>query len=396
MKNWNDRTLYNKPQRCFSIVQAGFWMSFCVSVSFAAVYLQALGYSNSMLGLIMALGSVMGIIMAISLSSRIDMDEEISAKKLIPWILSLQTASAVILFLVNSRCLAVSAAFVTYTGFCTTVNALNLKFYADAERAGSHIDYGFTRGVGSVAYVLISAALGVLTENVSCRALPAIGLALCALQFFAFRQFSHYVVDGNKAESFGERNTTLFAFLRNNPGYSMLLAGVVLLFFGHSTACNFLINLTRNVGGDTAGMGLINAFKGLVEIPMMFLYTRIFTEGKHSLALRISAAAFVLKTLGFIMSCKVWQLTLAFLLQAPSYALFMAAIVPYVEETIDYNDSAKAQSLAFTTTTLGGMLASLIGGQLYDVLSVRATLLVALAAGAAGAAIVFVGTREGS
>lgn len=31
----------------FSFVQVGFWMSFCISVSFAAVYLQALGYSNA-------------------------------------------------------------------------------------------------------------------------------------------------------------------------------------------------------------------------------------------------------------------------------------------------------------------------------------------------------------
>ncbi len=34
------------PGWFFSFVQAGFWMSFCVSVSFASVYLQSVGYSN--------------------------------------------------------------------------------------------------------------------------------------------------------------------------------------------------------------------------------------------------------------------------------------------------------------------------------------------------------------
>ena len=90
---------------------------------------------------------------------------------------------------------------------------------------------------------------------------------------------------------------------------------------------------------------------------------------------------------------KVWHLTAAFILQAPSYALYMAAIVPFVKETIDFQDSAKAQSLAFTTTTLGGMLASLIGGQLYDCLSVTLTLWIAFAVGAAGAVVMFLGTR---
>ena len=65
-----------------------------------------------------------------------------------------------------------------------------------------------------------------------------------------------------------------------------------------------------------------------------------------------------------------------------------------MEETIDYQDSAKAQSLAFTTTTFGGMLASLIGGQLYDTLSVTSTLWIAFAVGALGMVIMFLGTRK--
>ena len=40
----------------YSWVQGSFWMSFCVSVSFAAVYLQGLGYDNTTLGLILCWG----------------------------------------------------------------------------------------------------------------------------------------------------------------------------------------------------------------------------------------------------------------------------------------------------------------------------------------------------
>ena len=81
-------------------------------------------------------------------------------------------------------------------------------------------------------------------------------------------------------------------------------------------------------------------------------------------------------------------------LQAPSYALYMTAVVAYVRESIGFEDSAKAQTLAFMTTSFGGMLASLIGGQLYDNLSVTMTLWVAFACGAVGAVIMFLGTRK--
>ena len=72
----------------------------------------------------------------------------------------------------------------------------------------------------------------------------------------------------------------------------------------------------------------------------------------------------------------------------------MSAVVAYVKENLDYQDSAKAQSLAFTTTTLGGMLASLVGGLLYDCMSVTATLWFAFAIGIAGAVVMFLGTRR--
>ena len=79
----NDRT----PQRIFSLVQAGIWMSFCVSVSFAAVWLQALGYTNASLGVILALGSLMGIACATALSDMIDRNHRVTVKQVIPWVL---------------------------------------------------------------------------------------------------------------------------------------------------------------------------------------------------------------------------------------------------------------------------------------------------------------------
>lgn len=70
----------NSPVVCFSLVQAGFWMSFCISVSFASVYLQSIGCSNSILGLILALGNLSGVILALALADWIDRDMKISAK----------------------------------------------------------------------------------------------------------------------------------------------------------------------------------------------------------------------------------------------------------------------------------------------------------------------------
>ena len=41
----------------YALVQAFFWMGFCVAIKNAAVYLQFMGFSNTQLGIIVALGN---------------------------------------------------------------------------------------------------------------------------------------------------------------------------------------------------------------------------------------------------------------------------------------------------------------------------------------------------
>ncbi len=193
--NQNSRLSNKAPQWSFSIVQAGFWMTFCVSVSFAAVYLQALGYSNTAVGQVLALGSLLGVIVSLSLSAWIDKRSGVSAKKLIPVILILQTLSVLVLLFFDHKSPAVYTAFISYIGFCTSVNALNLKLYADSDHAGYKIDYGFTRGIGSLAYVLISVLMGALMERISYHLLPVMGLLLCGFQLLSFFLFARFVSD---------------------------------------------------------------------------------------------------------------------------------------------------------------------------------------------------------
>ena len=81
-------------------------------------------------------------------------------------------------------------------------------------------------------------------------------------------------------------------------------------------------------------------------------------------------------------------------MQAPSFALYASAIVPYVSENVAREDSAKAQSLAYTMTTCGGVLASLIGGRLYDMLPVPAVIWIACGISVIGTVACFVGLRK--
>ena len=57
----------------------------------------------------------------------------------------------------------------------------------------------------------------------------------------------------------------------------MMLLGVAVLFFTHNLITNFMINIVRNVGGDSSDMGSINGVMALLEIPVMLAVMMIMT-----------------------------------------------------------------------------------------------------------------------
>ena len=101
---------------------------------------------------------------------------------------------------------------------------------------------------------------------------------------------------------------------------------------------------------------------------------------------------FVIKILAYALAPSIPLFFAARVLQAPSYALYTVLIVGYADRQVDRKDSAKAQSLAFSMTTIGSVLASLIGGRMFDTIGVQPTMLTAAAIAAVGAVIALAGT----
>ena len=379
----------------YSAVQGAFWMGFCVTISFAAVYLQGLGYSNASLGLILAVGNLLGALLGPEVSARIDRSERLSAWGFVwPWLL-IEAAILIVLIAVPVKGAVTSVAFALYVAFSVSLNSINLKLFVDCVHGGQGVDYGVARGMGSASYVLVSLVLGVLVKRFGVRVLPWAGLTMVALQALTHlilrRGYAPAAVRGGQSEP---RGRTMLAFLGDNRRFTVLLIGAALIFFGHNTCTNFLINVTRHVGGDEGTLGVLNGFMAAVEIPVMLFFGRIRGGRKSVTLLRLSLLFFALKALVFPLASSVPTLFGALVLQAPSFALYTAVIVDYVAETVPFEDSAKAQSLAYSMTTVGAVLASLIAGRLYDLLTVPQTLWVGAAATAAGVILAMLGTKE--
>ena len=383
--------------RHYIIITAGFWMNFCIFTAYAAVFLQDAGYTNLELGLIMAAGNIGGALLGPVLGARIDRNRNLRHASVINVLLGLQVVFLLLLRLSPVKGVLCAACYLLYMAVSIPVNALNLDLCVRLEHAKAPLDFGVARSTGSLAFMVLSTVLGFLIDRSSSLILPIAGIVIAAIQFCGnllidrdLRAAEAALPPEDAAQR--ERSASFLAFVKENKAFCLMLSGTVLIFIAHNMDGNFLINLVTNVGGTTGIMGYLAAFTALVEVPVMIFSSKLPRAISRAGYIRLSFVFFVLKILAYALAPNIPLLFAARILQAPSYALYTVLIVGYADEVVSEKDSAKAQSLAFSMTTIGSVLASLIGGRMFDAAGVRTTMLIATAICAAGAVIAILGT----
>ena len=376
----------------YSAVQGTYWMSYCVSVTFAVIFLLAHGSNNTEAGIVLSTGCLLGALLGVLLGALIDRHPGCTVPRLFPCLMAGQALTLALMLILQPHGLVLGVIYSLYMAFFIAVGALDLKLYGDLSNSGS-INYGLARGMGSLAYVIASVSLGMIVKHFSANVLLYAGIVICILEAIV-----HWIIfqrmPAVSVRTVAERGTTLVRFLKGNRNYCLLLLGAVLLFVPHSLQASFLINIVRAVGGNEADMGLVDGFTAEVEIPIMMLYDVLARRLKHSRLLRISVVMLTFKILAMAAAKSIGGLYAASLLQMPSYALYIVAVVPYAAMVTDPRDFAKAQSLINAMPTVGAVITGLIGGRLLDILPVSQVLYIAAAVSCLGTVLALLGTRK--
>ncbi len=384
-----------KKQRIVNIeyaaVQGFYWMGFCVSFSYAAVFLQYNGYSNSELGLVMAMGNIFGFILSPALAALLDRSQRIGVFHCLWVLLGIQALLIIVFVLIPGRSFVLSLCYCLYMAGTIAVNPLNTQLSFELEQYSGHINYGAARGTGSIAFAPMSVLLGQLAARYSPELLPAAGLmctgAQAGLLLALNIQFGKRCAKlSPSAAQSNTHSSSLVTFISGNKRFCLLMLGVAMLYFSHNLVNNYMINVVRNVGGDTASMGNLNAFMAIMEIHM-FLYDRLTRKVSCSATLRFAAVVFAVKALAIASASGMTGLYAAHVLQALSFAVITPALVRYVNLYINHRDSAKGQAIAYAMTTLGSIFSSSLGGLMFDSFSVGMTLLIGSAVSVLGAAV---------
>lgn len=376
----------------YCILQGSYWASFCVIYAFATVFLLSRGFESSMIGVIIAAGNILGVILQPMVASIADRSEKISLHKLTAMLSVIMILLLVLLYFVPNGLLAVAVLFLLTDTFLQVIQPLINSVSVYYVNQGVSVDFGAARGIGSLSYAAASYILGIVVEKFGTRSILMAGILVALVLLvtvLSMPVLSSSAASRPKEKEPEQNDAGLLVFAGRYKNFMLTLAGITLLFTFHNMNNAYLIKVIENVGGTSADMGRMLSIAAVTELPVMFLFSRISKHFKSSTLLMVSSAFFAIRAAGFMLAGNVMTMYLAAMLQIGSFALYIPSSVYYVNETMLDQDKFKGQAVMTATNTLGGVFGSLFGGFLIDNAGVGAMNTVCFAMAAAGAVLVF-------
>ncbi len=376
----------------YCILQGAYWASFCVIYAFATVFLLSRGFESSMIGVIIAAGNILGVVLQPVVASIADRSEKISLHKLTAILSGVMILLLVLLYFVPNGLIAVAVLFLLTDTFLQVIQPLVNSVSVYYVNQGVSVDFGAARGIGSLSYAAASYVLGIAVEKFGTRSILVAGILVALvllITVLSMPVLSSSAASRPKEKEPEQNDSGLLVFADRYKNFMLTLAGITLLFTFHNMNNAYLIKVIENVGGTSADMGRMLSIAAVTELPVMFLFSRISKHFKSSTLLMVSGVFFAIRAAGFMLAGNVMIMYLVAMLQIGSFALYIPSSVYYVNETMLDQDKFKGQAVMTATNTLGGVFGSLFGGFLIDNAGVGAMNTVCFGMAAAGAVLVF-------
>ena len=352
----------------YIVMQMGYWAMFAAICAYLAALLGERGFSNSQIGLLIAIRCLAGIIFQPLLGGFADRHPEIPLKVIVSLSLALSLAASMAFLLWPIGMGGTAVILIILGGFEISAYPLMDAMAIQFINAGMPIRYSLGRGIGSMAYAVTCVVLGLQTQAMGVEStlithavLVAAVIAL-TITYPTFRSATA-AADAPPAE----KPHSVWYLLRNNPPFTLMLVAILLGLTACLPMSNFLVNVVESRGGNSADLGVALFIMGGFELPTAFFFQRMLRRLGSGKLILISMVFTVLKAVALLLSFNLATVFLAQPLQMLGYGLFTPASVYFVNESVPEADRVRGQTVMMVASNgMGGMLGSYISGLALD------------------------------
>ncbi len=386
-------------------------MYYGVISSFASVFLLAKGFSNWNIGVTLAVANVLAVVLQPLIADLADRAKRLSIigiSEILTVMMMVVTAG---LFVVGGSMIGLSVIFILLIAWHTVLQPLFNTLTFTLEEAGVHINFGVARSMGSLAYAALVAVLGTIVERCGVMSLPVTGEIILVMLLISLiltkkaydkgkvnmkKALSENANDkqsddaeGMQSELCGEEESiNLIQFIKRNKFFFLVNVGVIGLYFSNSVLNNYMMQIVDVVGGNSEDMGRILSVMAFCEIPTMVCFDWLRKRFSCQLMIKVAAVGFAVKIALCWLANSVTMIFLAQFVQLVSFALFLPAMVHFIDEIMSKGEAVKGQALFTTMVTVTTVISSLAGGAILDMSGAKMLTFVATLATAAGAAVI--------
>lgn len=398
------------PTARYSIIQGSFWMSFCIIFAYVSVFLLSKGFSNSQIGIVVAVSGVISAFMQPIVADFADRSKKVSLRLIISFWAVVIIAVAAGLLIPGLRILLIAVFYGVAIAALQILTPLVNAIGMECINRGIPVNFGLARGIGSISYAVVSYLAGVLVAKYDTTVIPIMMIlfyAILIIGILSFRfpdssladsqeKYAEPTIKTQKGKIKGklQEKSSANSFYKRYTKFFVLLVGVTLSFISHNILNNYMFQIMQYHGGGSSEMGTALAIAATVELPTMLGFAFIVKRFSCGTLLKVSGTFFMIKTVLTLLAPNILGIYIAQGVQILGFALQVPASVYYVNQLMRPEDRVKGQAFMTVTNTLGSIAGSLLGGVLLDALGVRALLLSATVVALAGMLITYVSTEK--
>lgn len=381
----------------YSLLQASYWMLYCIGFGYVTYYLQSFNYSAGEIGIVTAVFGLLAAVIQTRIGQIADKSTKWNWKKLL-LLLGTVTLILVVVMGITTQKLAVGVLFGCFLILVSSMMPLMNAACFYYQNRGISMDFGKARGFGSLSYALISLVLGRLTASFGTVPVIITGVADTALLLAVTLSLSYVKTEPVQADASAESPEAHRSgnFLKKYPAFVIMLIGLVLLLTFHNALCTYMLQIVENAGGNSSNMGTALSIAAVTEIPVMFAFAYIIKKFRASSLLFVCGAGYIVRCIFLLNASSVWMVYAAQLLQFITFALYASASVYYTNETMEESDKVTGQALMSGVATVGSVIGNLIGGWAIELSGIALMLEIMLVFTIIGTILVAVSIKKGS
>lgn len=386
----------------YALINITYFAAFCTIHAFAAVYLLDKGFTNTQIGILLALANVLSAILQPIVAGIIDKPGPITNRLVILASSLFILVSSVLLMVVNDNKIVIFIVFMLVYMVQFVYQPVVTALYFEYERAGVDIMYGLARGLGSAGFATMSAFIGPIVEKRGVFVLlvgNVIIMILAIIIVYTFKKpEADKVANLDDCQS-GDRelkaHNGLKEFATVYPMFMLLVVGTICFFFAHNMINDFLIQIIRPLGGTEASLGYATFLAAILELPVMAVIAKVMKKISVERLLIFSGVFFLIKTIILVFATNMVAVYISQACQMFAYAVFIPASAYYVNKIMDEYDQVKGQAYISSAITVGGVFSNLFSGKAIDKFGVPTTLIIGCVVCAVGVLIAIRSLKSG-